>query len=53
MHDTMKLRIDGQAARKDESMFNERVDDSTIVVEQGDIIVSDGPISIEVIEDAE
>lgn len=46
----MKLKINGQATLMDESVFNEQVQNETIIVEVGDEIVSDGPLSIEVVE---
>lgn len=49
----MKLKIDGRATVKDESALTggTTIVDETVEVEQGDVIVSDGPVSVEIVAD--
>jgi hypothetical protein len=46
----MKLRIDGRATIKDDSLTGGTViDNETVEVGQGDVIVSDGPVALEIV----
>lgn len=48
----MILRIDGRAMVKDESLTGgHEIKNETIEVEQGDVIVSNGPVGIEIVDD--
>lgn len=50
----MNLRIDGRATIKDESFTGgTEIHNETVTVEQGDVIVSDGPVSIEIVSDSD
>lgn len=50
----MNLRIDGRATIKDASLTGGSTIENEIVdINEGDVIVSDGPISIEIVSDSD
>jgi hypothetical protein len=50
----VKLKIDGRAMIKNESFTGGTdIDNETIEIEEGDVLVSDGPVGIEIILDDE
>lgn len=49
-----RIKIDGRATIKDESFTGgTEIENETVEIGQGDVIVSDAPISIEIVGDDE